>query len=117
MMDLDVLPIVMDNHMQVDECDGRDHISTYLLNASFAFVEILSPTTLQTHKAVDFGIKFIAAHADSISLFVSMYDHLTNKQLTSLCRAHRLLETLLKHTCSPWCHSVPGMRGAPFEFY
>ncbi|KAJ7325438.1 hypothetical protein DFH08DRAFT_817120 [Mycena albidolilacea] len=54
MSDLEVLPILMDNHMQVEEGDGRDHVSTYLLNASFNFVEILSATTLRTHKAVDF---------------------------------------------------------------
>ncbi|KAJ7352136.1 hypothetical protein DFH08DRAFT_805416 [Mycena albidolilacea] len=46
MSDLEVLPILMDNHMQVDEGDSRDHVSMYLLNASFNFVEILSPTTL-----------------------------------------------------------------------
>jgi hypothetical protein len=51
MSDLDVLPILMENHTQVNERDGHDHISTYLLNTSFNFVEILSPTTLQTHKA------------------------------------------------------------------
>ncbi|KAJ7838244.1 hypothetical protein B0H14DRAFT_3459667 [Mycena olivaceomarginata] len=57
MSEVDVLPIVMANQMQVDERDGHSHISTYLLNASFDFVEILSSTTLRTHKAVDFGTK------------------------------------------------------------
>jgi hypothetical protein len=64
----------------------NDHVSTYLLNTSFNFVEILSLMTLRMHKAVDFGIKVIAAHADSVSLFVSMYAHLMKKQLTKIPR-------------------------------
>lgn len=99
MTDLEVLPILMDNHMQVDEHDGRDHVSTYLLNTSFSFVEIVSLMTLHTHKAVDFGIKYNAAHADNISLFFSMYDYLTKKQLTSLCRTHRIFPPDFCYDC------------------
>jgi hypothetical protein len=40
MSEVDVLPIVMENQMQADEREGHSHVSTYLLNASFNFVEI-----------------------------------------------------------------------------
>ncbi|KAF8194469.1 hypothetical protein K438DRAFT_1761376 [Mycena galopus ATCC 62051] len=77
--DLNVLPVLINNNIQVDASDGRAHANTYLLNCSYNFVEIVSPVSLQTLVA-DVGVKFIAVHTTSISDLVSMYEYFTKAQ-------------------------------------
>ncbi|KAF8172625.1 hypothetical protein K438DRAFT_1940457 [Mycena galopus ATCC 62051] len=78
--DLNVLPVLVNNNIQVDASDGRAHASTYLLNCSYNFVEIVSPVSLQTLHVADVGVKLIAVHTTSIGDLLSMYDYFTKAQ-------------------------------------
>ncbi|KAJ7138151.1 hypothetical protein C8R44DRAFT_975997 [Mycena epipterygia] len=85
MVDLNVLPVIFNNKIQVDVDDGVTHASTYLLNSSFDFIEMVSPATLMTLHHADIGVKFTAIAPHCIASLVSMYDHFT---LTLGRRAH-----------------------------
>ncbi|KAF8171251.1 hypothetical protein K438DRAFT_1773377 [Mycena galopus ATCC 62051] len=84
--DLNVLPVLVNNNMQVDASDGPAHASMYLLNCSYNFVEIVSPVSLQTLHVADVGVKFIAVHTTSIGDLVSMYGYFTKTQCQQLKR-------------------------------
>ncbi|KAJ7120807.1 hypothetical protein C8R44DRAFT_736532 [Mycena epipterygia] len=81
MEDLNALPMYLNNQIQVDENDGIAHVSTYLLNSSYDFVEVVNPVTLATLYHADIGVKFIAVHLTNVAAFVALYDHLSNRHL------------------------------------
>ncbi|KAK6977895.1 hypothetical protein R3P38DRAFT_3236571 [Favolaschia claudopus] len=110
--DLNCLPVVFNNAIQSDTQDGRDFISTYLLNCAYNFVEIVSPITLQTLDPSDIGIKFIAVHSTSVASFVAHFPRFTATQLSAMCVSHSLplsktkslmLQTLISHECTTTC--------------
>ncbi|KAK7038371.1 hypothetical protein R3P38DRAFT_2515926, partial [Favolaschia claudopus] len=110
--DLNVLPVLLNNDIQVDVKDGVEHVSTYLLNSSYQFVEILTKESLLTLHPADMGVKFIVVHTTNVSALVSLYHGFNNTQLTDLSKAHGilpgsvkavLLEDLLKHECTQSC--------------
>ncbi|KAJ7114455.1 hypothetical protein C8R44DRAFT_740594 [Mycena epipterygia] len=71
MEDLNALPMYLDNQILVDEDDGIAHVSTYLLNSSYDFVEVVNPVTLATLYHADIGVKFIAVHLTNVAAFVA----------------------------------------------
>ncbi|KAJ7304701.1 hypothetical protein DFH08DRAFT_825279 [Mycena albidolilacea] len=112
MDDLTVLPVMLNNDIQVGPRDRTDFISTYLLNYSYNFVEIITALTLQSLHRADMGMKFVAVHTTSISGFVPMYQYLQNKELRATLLAHGihpgktkpfLLERLLEHQFGTDC--------------
>ncbi|KAF8203459.1 hypothetical protein K438DRAFT_1757780 [Mycena galopus ATCC 62051] len=106
MEDFGVLPIVVDNTVPLDSRDGVEYLSTYLLNDTYDFLEIVSDVSLRTIHRDDIGTKYIAA------AFVAAYHHITIKQLTTLCALHglgtalkkpNLLILVMGHECNTSC--------------
>ncbi|KAF8171419.1 hypothetical protein K438DRAFT_1982126 [Mycena galopus ATCC 62051] len=109
---LGVLPILVDNTVQLDSGDSLEHLSTYLLNTSYDFVEVVSNVSLPTIHRDDVGTKYVASHTPSISAFIAAYHHLNVKQLAMLCSLHGLgsptkkpnsLIVLMGHVCDAQC--------------
>ncbi|KAJ7934659.1 hypothetical protein B0H13DRAFT_2305444 [Mycena leptocephala] len=112
MEDLGVVPIVVDTSVQLDSRDGRDFMSTYLLNSSYDFVGVISDISLRTIDKDDLGTRYVAAHVSSVATFVTAYHHLTVKQLAMMCGLHGfksptkkpdLLVALMAHECDAQC--------------
>ncbi|KAJ7121199.1 hypothetical protein C8R44DRAFT_736873 [Mycena epipterygia] len=92
MNDLNALPVLFKNDIQVDVEDGITHSSTYLLNSSYDFIEVVNSVTLPTLYHADMGVKFIAVAQTSMSSLVSFYQHLNMKQLA---RSRRFREDVV----------------------
>ncbi|KAJ7084717.1 hypothetical protein C8R44DRAFT_894147 [Mycena epipterygia] len=115
MNDLNALPVLFKNDIQVDVEDGITHVSTYLLNSSYDFVEVVNSVTLPTLYHADMGVKFIAVAQTSMSSLVSFYQHLNMKQLADIAASHRvpisktkpeLLVSSMTHACHDRCVGV-----------
>ncbi|KAJ7120386.1 hypothetical protein C8R44DRAFT_737200 [Mycena epipterygia] len=90
MNDLNALPVLFKNDIQFNVEDGITHVSTYLLNSSYDFVEVVNSLTLPTLYHADIGVKFIAVAPTSMSSLVSFYQHLNMKQLADIAASHRV---------------------------
>ncbi|KAJ7106257.1 hypothetical protein C8R44DRAFT_745328 [Mycena epipterygia] len=115
MKDLNALPVLFNNNIQVNVKDGVTHVSTYLLNSSYDFVEVMNSVTLPTLYHADMGVKFIAVALTSMSSLVSFYHHLNMKQLADIAVSHRvhvpktkpeLLVSLMTHACHDQCVGI-----------
>ncbi|KAJ7104991.1 hypothetical protein C8R44DRAFT_746229 [Mycena epipterygia] len=124
MADLNTLPVIFNNEIQVDVDDGITHASTYLLNSSFDFVEVVSPVTLITLHHADIGVKFTAVAPHCIASLVSMYDHFTLSQLIDIAKHHRVpvsrrkpeqTISVLSHHCSPDVSEKAWLRRNPSD--
>jgi hypothetical protein len=79
---------VYSNELAVDAQDGTSFLTTYMLNKEFDYVEVVTDTTLARLYLVDMGVKYVAAHSHALSAFVSLYGHLSMKQLSALASLH-----------------------------
>lgn len=113
----DVLPLLLSNSISVDQQDGVDYLTCYLLNRSYEFVDIATPEVISSIHVDDFGATYKLGHTSNVSEFVRLYAHLSDPQLRIISGQHGVVVStrsrkqairlgLLGHRCHSQCSGV-----------